>query len=62
VAANSLGGRASVRILGHSTMVSRDVRCKITEFVATATSDPRNVLELMPGRSFALGAIPNASK
>jgi hypothetical protein len=53
---------ANVRILGRSTMVSRDVKYKITELVATASSVQTNFLELMPGRSFRHGVIPRPPK
>ena len=44
---------ANVRILGRSTMVSRDVKYKITELVAAASSVETNFLELMPAGLFA---------
>jgi len=53
---------ADVRILGRTTMVSRDVKYKITELVATAASVPINFLGLMPGRPFRLGVIPRPPK
>jgi len=53
---------ADVRILGRTTMVSRDVKYKITELVATAASVPINSLGLMPGRPFRLGVIPRPPK
>jgi len=51
---------AIVRIVGRSTMVSRDVNYKITELVATASSVETNLLELMPVGPFRPGvmAIP----
>jgi hypothetical protein len=49
---------ATVRILGHATMVSRDVKYRTTEFVATATLDPINLSELTPGLLFRLALIP----
>ena len=58
----STDAAADVRILGRSTMVSRDMKYKITEFVATASPDPPNVLELLPGRPFRYGVIPGPSK
>jgi hypothetical protein len=48
---------ANVRILGRSTMVSRDVKCKITELVASAPSVETNFLELMPASPFRYGSI-----
>lgn len=54
----STDAAADVRILGRSTMVSRDVKYKITEFLATASSDSTNVLELLPGQPFHYGVIP----
>ena len=53
---------ANVRILGRSTMVSRDVKYKITEFVATASPDQTNFMELMLSRPFRFGVIPNPPK
>ena len=53
---------ANVRILGRSTMVSRDVRYKITELVATASSVEPDFLELMPGRPFRPNAIRMPAK
>jgi len=53
---------ANVRILGRSTMVSRDVKYKITELVATASSVETNFLELMPRRPFRVVAIPRPAK
>jgi hypothetical protein len=53
---------ADVRILGHTTMVSRDVKYRFTEPVATAASIPTNFLELIPGGPFRPGAIPRAAK
>jgi hypothetical protein len=53
---------ADVRILGRSTMISRDVKYKITELVATASAEQTNFLELMPGGPFHLGAIPRPAK
>ena len=58
----STDAAADVRILGRSTMVSRDMKYKITEFVATASSDPTNVLELLPGRPSRYGVIPGPPK
>jgi hypothetical protein len=53
---------ANVRILGRSTMVSRDLKYKISELVAAASSVQTNFLELMPGRPFPHGVIPRPSK
>jgi len=53
---------ANVRILGRSTMVSRDVKYKITELVAIASSVQTNFLELMPRRSLRHGVIPRPPK
>ena len=53
---------ANVRILGRSTMVSRDMKYKITELVATASSVQTNFLESTPGRSFRHGVIPRPPK
>ena len=53
---------ADVRILGHTTMVSRDVKYKITELVATAASAQTDFLELMPGGPFRHAAILRPSK
>jgi hypothetical protein len=53
---------ADVRILGRTTMVSHDVKYKITELVATAASVQGNSSGLMPGRPFRLGVIPRPPK
>jgi hypothetical protein len=53
---------ADVRILGRTTMVSRDVKYKITEVVATAASVETNLLELMPHRLFSPGVISRPAK
>ena len=53
---------ADVRILGRTTMVSRDVKYKISELLATASSAQSNFLELMPGGPFRPGAIPGPTK
>ncbi|HTS71161.1 MAG TPA: hypothetical protein VMO17_19460 [Terriglobia bacterium] len=53
---------ADVRILGHTTMVSRDVKYKITELVAATSSGQTDFLELMPGGPFRLAAILRPSK
>ena len=43
-------------------MVSRDVKYKISELLATASSARSNFLELMPGGPFRPGAILGATK
>ncbi len=53
---------ANVRILGRSTMVSRDLKYKISELVAGGSSVQTNLLELMPGRPFPLGVISRPPK
>ena len=53
---------ANVRILGRSTMVSRDVKYKITELVAAGSSAQANFLEPMPGRSLRHRVIPRPPK
>jgi len=53
---------AHVRILGPCTMVSRDVKYKITELVADASSAQTNFLEPIPGRSFRQRVIPRPPK
>ncbi|MGA2610140.1 MAG: outer membrane lipoprotein-sorting protein [Terriglobia bacterium] len=53
---------ARVRILGPCTMVSRDVKYKITELVADASSAQTNFLEPIPGRSFRQRVIPRPPK
>jgi hypothetical protein len=53
---------ARVRILGPCTMVSRDVKYKITELVANASSAQTNYLGPMPGRSLRQRAIPRPPK
>jgi hypothetical protein len=53
---------ADVRILGPTTLVSRDVKYRFTEPVATAVSIQTNFWELMPGGPFRLGVIPRAAK
>ena len=53
---------AHVRILGPCTMVSRDVKYKITELVATVSSVETNFLELIPRWPFRPGVIPNPAK
>ena len=49
---------ARVRILGPCTMVSRDVKYKITELVADASSAQTNFLEPTSGRSLRQRVIP----
>jgi hypothetical protein len=53
---------AHVRILGPCTMVSRDVKYKITELVADASSAQTNFLEPIPGRSLRHRVIPRPPK
>jgi hypothetical protein len=53
---------ARVRILGPCTMVSRDVKYKITELVADASSAQTNFLEPMAGRSLRQRVIPRPPK
>jgi hypothetical protein len=53
---------ARVRILGPCTMVSRDVKYKITELVADASSAQTNFLEPIPGRSLRHRVIPRPPK
>jgi len=53
---------AHVRILGPCTMVSRDVKYKITELVADASSAQTNFLEPIPGRSLRQRVIPRSPK
>jgi len=53
---------ARVRILGPCTMVSRDVKYKITEFVADASSAQTNFLSPMAGRSLRQRVIPRPPK
>jgi hypothetical protein len=53
---------ATVRILGRSTMVSRDVKYKITELVATASSVETNSLELIARRPFLVFPIPTPAE
>jgi hypothetical protein len=53
---------AHVRILGPCTMLSRDVKYKITELVADASSAQTNFLEPMLGRPFRHGVIPRPPK
>jgi hypothetical protein len=53
---------ANVRILGRTTMVSRDVKYKITELVATVSSVETNSLELLPPRPFRAGVLSRPAK
>ncbi len=53
---------ANVRILGRSTMVSRDVKYQISELVAAAASAPPSFLEPMPGRPLRHGVNPKPLK
>jgi hypothetical protein len=53
---------ADVRILGRTTMVSRDVKYKLTELVATASSVQTEFLELMAGGSIRDGVFPTPAK
>ena len=53
---------AHVRILGPCTMVSRDVKYKITELVADASSAQTNFLEATSGRSLRQRVIPRPAK
>jgi hypothetical protein len=53
---------AHVRILGPCTMVSRDVKYKITELVADASSGQTNFLNPMAGRSLRQRVIPRPPK
>jgi len=53
---------ADVRILGRTTMVSRDVKYKITGLVVTASSVETSFLELIPRRPFRPGVIPTPAK
>ena len=54
---------ANVRILGRSTMVSRDVKYRITELVATAPPVETNLLGIDAWPAlFATASIPNASR
>jgi hypothetical protein len=53
---------ARVRILGPCTMVSRDVKYKITELVADASSAQTNYLGPMPGRSLRQRVIARVPK
>jgi hypothetical protein len=50
---------ADVRILGISTMVSRDMKYKITELVATSSAAPTNIQELRLDGPFRSDAMPS---
>ena len=58
----STDAAADVRILGRSTMVSRDMRYKISELVAPAPSVETNFVELMPGGIFHPGVTSRPVK
>jgi len=53
---------ADVRILGHSTMVSRDVKYKITELLAAGFSAQTNFLDPRLGRPLRHRVIPSPPK
>jgi hypothetical protein len=53
---------ANVWILGRSTMVSHDVKYKIAELVATASSAQANLVNSMPGQSPLQRAVPKLPK
>jgi len=53
---------ARVRILGPCTMVSRDVKCKITGLVADGSSAQANFFEPVFDRSLRHRAIPRLPK
>lgn len=53
---------ADVRILGLSTMVSRDLKYKITELVTAASLIDASFIDLTPRRLFNLGVIPPPPK
>jgi len=53
---------ADVRILGRTTMVSRDLKYKITDLVAAASSVETNFPELILRWPFRPGVIPNRAK
>jgi len=53
---------ADVRILGRSTMVSRDMKYDIPELVAASSSAPANILELMLDGPFRYGLSPPSPK
>ncbi len=53
---------ADVRILGLSTMVSRDMKYDIPELVAASSPAPATILELMLGWPFRFGASPPSTK
>jgi hypothetical protein len=53
---------ADVRILGRTTMVSHDVKYKVTNIVATAPSVHTNVTDVIPESPFGFGAVAKQSK
>jgi len=53
---------ADVRILGRTTMISRDVKYRIPEPGATAVSVQTGFLESMPGAPFRLAAVASLPK
>jgi outer membrane lipoprotein-sorting protein len=53
---------ADVRILGLSTMVSRDLKYKITDLVAAASSMDENFIDLTPHPLLDPGLIPRVTK
>src|ERR1017187_2477220 len=58
----STDAAADVRILGRSTMVSRDMKYKLTELVAASSVAPTNIQELSLGGPFRPGVIPPSPK
>jgi hypothetical protein len=58
----STDAAAEVRILGRSTMVSRDMKYKITELIAAAPSVETNFVEFMPGGPLHSGVNPGPMK
>ena len=53
---------ADVRILGLSTMVSHDLKYKITDLVAATSLIDANFIDLTPRRLFNPGLIPPVPK
>jgi hypothetical protein len=53
---------ANVRILGLSTMVSRDLKYKLTELAVAASLIDANFMDLTPHRLINLGLIPPVPK
>jgi hypothetical protein len=53
---------ADVRILGRASMVSRDVKYKISELVAAASPVETNSWELIPRRPFPPSVIPRPAE